>query len=166
MKAVLYKLSSPSGKQYIGVTTCSLPARVNVHQRSRTAIGSAIRKYGGQMKQEILIVGDEDYIYDLEYKAIEAFGTMAPHGYNLREGGQGGRLTEASRKKISNTMKGRKRSVSHRRRLSEVRMGHVHTAETRKRMVTAQRARRAREGLLEKQAMSQKMKQIRAERKM
>lgn len=160
MKAVLYRLSSPSGKQYIGVTAGPLTTRMSVHRHSRTAIGSAVRKYKNEIKQEILVVGEESYIYELEDRAISAFNTMAPSGYNLSRGGKGGGHTAASRRKISEARKGIVFSEIHKQNLSKARGNRSPTKETRQKMVAAQRVRRAREGESERQDMSQKMKQI------
>ena len=38
----------------------------------------------------ILVVGSEVYTYALEIRAIRVFGTLAPNGFNVSEGGGGG----------------------------------------------------------------------------
>jgi group I intron endonuclease len=92
----LYRLTSPSGKAYIGITSKTADERWSVHQmrvregRSQ-AIQKAIRKYGAEnFKVETLVIADDwQYLCDLERKAIIAFGTRAPTGYNLTAGGEG-----------------------------------------------------------------------------
>lgn len=139
----LYMLTAPSGKRYIGVTKKPLSYRVNEHSHAKTVMGRAVRKYGGNIVARILAVGDEDYIYDLEHKAIEAFGTMAPHGYNLREGGQGGRHTEESKRKIGDANRGRTRSSETCARIGAASRGRVPSKEARAKMSAAQKRRHA-----------------------
>lgn len=163
--ALLYRLTAPNGKQYIGVTRQLLAKRIRDHSRLDTVIGRAVRKYGVKMNAEILVIGLVNYIFNMEKAAIMIFQTMVPAGYNCHEGGHGGSPTEEARQKISATMTGRKMSISHRQHLSEAHRGNTADAETRQKMITAQKTRRARESLVEKQDMSQKMKQIWAGRR-
>lgn len=92
----LYSLQSPSGKRYIGISSKSLEDRWAKHvehamgKRTAGAIYAALRKYGPEnFKRETLVVGDFDYLKELEVKAISAFGTFHPNGYNLTLGGEG-----------------------------------------------------------------------------
>lgn len=93
--ACVYRISSPTGKSYIGATRKSAKGRYREHVRSANRgscnkIHRAIRKYGPEnMKVETLVIGDIDYCFELEQKAIKGFGTLAPSGYNLTSGGQG-----------------------------------------------------------------------------
>ena len=131
----LYRLTSPSGKQYVGVTGYTVGKRLAEHPHFSTAVGRALNKYGKTaFYVEILAKGSEEYIYDLEKKAIGIFGTMAPLGYNLREGGAGGRHTADSRRKISVANKGKKVSEVSRKRIGAASRGRVHDAESRKKM--------------------------------
>lgn len=141
--ASLYRLTSPSGRQYIGVTTKPLSYRMKEHYHFNTAVGRALRKYGESIRGEVLAIGPEEYIYDLENKAISAFGTMAPAGYNLREGGLGGRHTEDSKQKISKANKGRIFSEEHRRKIGLTSKGRVFSKESRRKMSEAQKRRYA-----------------------
>jgi group I intron endonuclease len=93
--AHLYRITSPSSKQYIGITSKSVNIRWSIHVAeakagSQTALHRAIRKYGAHVfLKEILVIGDYDYVKNLEPKAIEVFGTFTPDGYNLTRGGDG-----------------------------------------------------------------------------
>jgi hypothetical protein len=107
---------------------------VKEHYHWQTAIGKALRKYGNQIKGEVLAIGDEDYIYELERKAIEAFGTMAPEGYNLKEGGRGGRHTEESKRKISEANLGKYVSEETRKKIGAKSKGRVFSKATRQKM--------------------------------
>ena len=130
----LYVFTSPSGKQYLSVTKKSLSYRINEHSHANTAAGRAIRKYGNKIIAETLVIGEDEYIYALERRAIETLGTMAPKGYNLREGGEGGRHTENSRRKIGQANKGRVFSEEHRRRIGETSKGRTFSEATRHKM--------------------------------
>lgn len=92
----LYQLESPGGKRYIGISHKTAEKRWHAHQmRTRegrnNALQQAIRKYGAaSFKVATLAIADNwDYLCDLEKKAIKAFGTKSPNGYNLTEGGEG-----------------------------------------------------------------------------
>lgn len=97
----LYKITNlVNGKMYIGVTvTPRKREREHLQENKRNKnplIKQAIAKYGVEnLKFEVICIGDRDYIYDLEAKAIELYGTLAvgsseEGGYNLKPGGQGG----------------------------------------------------------------------------
>lgn len=90
--AILYRLTFPSNKCYIGITTKTLPKRCYGHiqtarAKNKAAVYNAIRKYGESFKREVLVVGNIDYLKELEIKAISWFKTLAPAGYNLSFGG-------------------------------------------------------------------------------
>ena len=113
-RALLYCMVSPTGRRYIGVTN-DLVYRLSLHRYGDGFIGRSIKKYGlGSHSVQVLAVGDAKYIFDLEKRAIENFGTLSPKGMNIAEGGQGaGRAATSlkhsyeSRVKQSRTMKGR-----------------------------------------------------------
>lgn len=139
--ASLYMLTAPSGKSYIGVTAKKLKYRIGEHVHAKTTIGRALRKYGDLVRSRVLAVGSEEYIYDLERKAISAFGTMGPAGYNCKEGGYGGRHTEESKRKISEGNRGKVVSAEGRRRIGAASIGRVHSTESRAKMSAAQKKR-------------------------
>lgn len=92
----LYAIRFPSGKQYIGVTKHSAELRLRQHVRYHvknrdTVLSRAIKKYGTHACQmRVLVVADDtDYLKALEIKAIAAFGTLRPGGYNSTLGGNG-----------------------------------------------------------------------------
>jgi GIY-YIG catalytic domain len=113
----IYRAMSPSGKSYVGQTINSVETRWTQHiQDSKLhvagtdrckALNSAIIKYTPE--KFILTVlwegesGPENVILDeMERKFVTEYNSLAPNGYNLREGGNG-RLTEAA---IENMVKG------------------------------------------------------------
>jgi hypothetical protein len=89
---IIYKISSPSGKVYVGQTIRSFEKRMQQHKQDSsccTLIKRAIDKYGGEMRYEIIEENvpyeqlDEREIYWISY-----FNSLAPNGYNCTTGGQ------------------------------------------------------------------------------
>lgn len=104
---LIYKITSPSGKSYIGKTVQSLSNRMKVHKTKSgtgcTALKNAINKYGwDELTREIIEDNiPEDQLNDREKYWIKACNTIAPHGYNLTEGGDGGSLSDISKLRIT-----------------------------------------------------------------
>jgi len=87
---VVYCLTAPSGKQYIGVTN-NLQRRLTSHCRANTLIGRSIRKYGLEsINVQTLLIGDTPYCYLMEKSLVYAYDTLHPRGYNQTAGGLGG----------------------------------------------------------------------------
>lgn len=112
----LYQLTFPNGKSYIGITTESLIKRIGRHINSAKngadlLLSRAIKKYGKSFEQKILVVANDwSYLCELEKKAIIAYNTFRPNGYNLTKGGEGGYgliHTEESKKKMSLVQSGK-----------------------------------------------------------
>jgi hypothetical protein len=90
----LYELRFPSGRSYIGVAD-NFESRwaQHVYHASRGTrlfpVYCALRKYGADnVVRRVLAEGPRDYILDLERRAIAAFGTRSPGGYNVSYGGE------------------------------------------------------------------------------
>jgi group I intron endonuclease len=137
--AYLYRLTSPSGKSYIGIAN-NYRKRWSMHRYRATrgdnsAIYCAIRKYKWEsFSSEVLVIGSFEYVKDLEVKAIEAFNTMYPNGYNLTKGGDGSvgrQMPQHVRDKIRASNTGQKRDALMRQRLSAARKGKSVTTEQR-----------------------------------
>ena len=103
----IYILTSPSGKQYVGKDS-DLPSRVRDHLRGNSprcpAIHDAIQKYGHEaFSVEIIRYPriSEDALNAVERWKIRHLHTLAPSGYNLVEGGEGGNPSEETRQKMS-----------------------------------------------------------------
>jgi len=113
----LYSLTFPNGKRYIGITAGALSRRLSLHKsHAKTgrvgAVYNAIRKYGaaGFVAETLVVAADWEYLCDLEKKAIAAFGTLAPCGYNLTAGGEGflgQTFTPEQRARMSEARKGK-----------------------------------------------------------
>lgn len=88
---VIYCLTSPSGKMYIGQTKRPIEKRIREHSKMATgcvALNNAIQSYGFQtFRVEILVQVNEKHLDMYESLFIERFDTICPNGYNIRSGG-------------------------------------------------------------------------------
>ena len=103
----IYILTSPSGKQYVGKDS-DLPRRTKEHLSGNSPkcphIHNAIQKYGRDAFSVEIIryLGiSEEALKAVERWKIRQLQTLAPGGYNLNEGGDGGNPSEETRQKIS-----------------------------------------------------------------
>lgn len=105
---IVYEAKFPNGKRYIGLTTKSLQRRKAEHKhhsgRSSRKVYNAIRKYGWEnVTWKVLATCfTEEEMRNKEKYFIKKFRTLEiEFGYNHREGGDGGRHDEQTKKKIS-----------------------------------------------------------------
>ena len=125
----IYRITSPSGKSYIGQTT-RFKERMDSHSitNSKTKLSNSIKKYGWEAHRvDILWQGEctGEQLNTLEIDFIELYGTFH-NGLNLTEGGEGAkghRHSEEAKAKMSAASKGRSKSEEHRAKLSAVRKG-------------------------------------------
>ena len=134
MAVEAYALTFPSGKQYIGIAADAQRRyrkhRTSLRTGSQLAVYRAWRKHGEPEMRVLAVCPDRKYASDLEKKAIAAFGTMVPHGYNLTSGGENGYgFSEETRAKISAVHKGKTVSEKTRARLREANLGKTLTEE-------------------------------------
>lgn len=89
---LIYKITSPSGKAYIGQTRDTMKMRLCSHCSPNNgchALRNAIRKYGmAAMKVEILMEVPIALLSEYEAKAIATWQTYGKYGYNLTPGGE------------------------------------------------------------------------------
>ena len=134
----IYKVTNTvNGKAYIGQTIHDAEKRRIRDHLTGNVSGSrlvkrAIEKYGKDaFTYEILHDGIiPEFLNALEIEAIAKFNTIAPHGYNLTTGGEGGSPSEETCRKISEANKGenhpmygKKHSEETCRRMSEAHKG-------------------------------------------
>jgi hypothetical protein len=136
----LYRLDFASGKSYIGITNGTMKRRLRSHrkklqQKSDFALYRAWRKYG-EPNVVTLVRADKDYLMEIEPKAIVAYGTRVPNGYNLTAGGFPAMLwhSQETRDKIGAAGKGRVCSAETRAKISAANLGHPVLPETRAKM--------------------------------
>ena len=112
----IYKLTSPSGKSYIGQSK-NIERRFyeyrKLHCKTQTKLYHALRKYGwDSFKKEIIIKFDNSikniqlYLNTFEIYFINKFNTVN-NGYNLMGGGGVNSHSEETKLKISKKAKGK-----------------------------------------------------------
>lgn len=89
---VIYKITSPSGKGYVGQTKRPLNKRLERHRDLKWGncklLKRAIVKYGWHtMQVQVLWTGSNEELDAKEVELIREQGTLAPHGYNALLGG-------------------------------------------------------------------------------
>jgi group I intron endonuclease len=123
---VLYKLTSPSGKSYIGQTN-DIRERMRQHRRPTgcRVIFDAIRKYGWDnftletLAEKLSL----DEANKLEQLYIERHNTLTPNGYNLTTGGSNYLRAEETKQLMSVASKGKPKSEKHKQSMSDTRKG-------------------------------------------
>lgn len=124
----LYKLTAPNGKSYIGITSHAVASRIarhiaNARQGVGGALSAALRKYGPDTFVLETLVETDDWtdLCRLEREAIQVYGTLVPHGYNLTTGGEGvlGPRSDTARINISIAQQKRFQNPHERARMKE-----------------------------------------------
>ncbi len=108
----IYKITNKTdGKIYVGQTIQTLEERWSHHRSMKgncRYLKSAFKKYGiDNFIFEMICNCSDEELDKLEIQYMAEFNSMVPNGYNLREGGNGGRHHEETKKKISESLKGR-----------------------------------------------------------
>ncbi|MDD4242765.1 MAG: NUMOD3 domain-containing DNA-binding protein [Bacilli bacterium] len=108
---IIYKITAPFGKLYIG-QTCDFIRRDYEHGRrlNNTPLSRAIQKYGyNNFTSEIIEEGlTIDEANEREAYWIDFYNTLAPNGYNLHSGGLNHIVSEETRKRMSDSRLGEK----------------------------------------------------------
>lgn len=126
----IYKITSPTGKIYIG-QSINIDKR-KYHYSDKYGVGqpkiyNSILKYGWENhKFEIICECNEDNLNDLEKYYIKKYDSFnTEHGLNLTEGGQNYKMDGETKLKISNSLKGIIRSEETKRKISISKKGKI-----------------------------------------
>ena len=107
---VVYMLTNlANGKYYIGQTTC-FRKRMYAHaiDKARRPLASSIQKYGwGAFTKEILGEADNQESLDNLERLWIIVSNSIENGYNLKEGGHKAKPSAESRRKMSESQKGK-----------------------------------------------------------
>ena len=129
----IYKISNNfDEKEYIGQTWRDLEKRFKQHCEPRSGclkLRNSMQTHGKENFIIELIWEGECTQEELDKKEVEfisLFNTMSPYGYNLQEGGRGGRPSDETRAKITAAGKGRTVSAETRAKLSEAKKCEKH----------------------------------------
>lgn len=90
---ILYRLTFPNGKIYIGQTVRSMKTRLAQHRTaanrgSSLAVHCAWRKHGEPSVCIIDEYGSQEALHAAEIAAIQSEGSLSPNGYNVGLGGE------------------------------------------------------------------------------
>lgn len=142
----VYVHTSPSGKMYVGQTgmkperrwgkdgACYLKKKGNGEYAQRI-FAHAILKYSWENFEHEIIASNltKEEADSFEKLLIEKLNTMdSKYGYNTREGGSHGKLSEETRKKLSEINKGKTASEETRKKMSKSRRGIILSDKARK----------------------------------
>ena len=165
VNGVVYLLTSPSGKQYVG-QSWGYETRMRSYRcggcKSQRVLYRAIRKHGWNNFTAVKIVQGiqtQEWLGKIETAYIMAFNTMRPYGYNLTTGGEGGKPCAETIDKMSvakrgenHPLFGKSPSPETRKKQSDANRGERNhnfgkspSPETRKKQSASQQARFARE---------------------
>ena len=125
---------STSGKCYIGITKLSMKdrSRRNLYgYRKSPCFWNAIQKHGANNFVLDILHSNltKDEAERLEVFEIQKHNSVSPHGYNLESGGNVPDIHPETRRKISESLRGKKLSSETRQKLSEVRRGRKFSKE-------------------------------------
>jgi len=112
MKIYIYAIWFPTSKKYYIGQTQNLKSRMFTHLENKSLVGNALRKYNDWQISIFHARKTRDEINLLEIECIRNFNSVAPNGYNLTRGGEGG-----------DYWKGKKLSEEHKKRISVSGMG-------------------------------------------
>jgi group I intron endonuclease len=111
MAGVIYKITNPSDKIYIG---CTIDFKRRLSEYRRLSINGQVKIYNSLSKYgfdkhvfEIIEECDDDALHEREIYWIKYFNCIE-EGLNIRLGNRTGSLTEDTKQKISAALKGRK----------------------------------------------------------
>lgn len=130
----LYKLDFVNGKSYIGISVKGAAHRYLAHKgraksncKTSTPLYNAWRKHGAPTMTVLAVLEDRE-LASTEQRAIAAYGTLFPEGYNLTVGGEVSPMTLPEvRAKVSAALMGREIPASTRAAVSLASKGNKHT---------------------------------------
>ena len=138
----IYKITNKiDNKIYIGQTINDLEQRWKSHWKKKSNcryLSLAFKKHGvDNFKFELICISFDENLDELEKYYIKKLNSLAPNGYNLREGGNSSRHSEETKLKISQSLKGRTDIVR-----SKSQLGKKHSEETKKKISESGKARK------------------------
>jgi group I intron endonuclease len=155
----IYRFTSPTNKSYVGQTIRPIKERFKEHlipSSKCKAIYGAIKKHGwDKMKKEWIEVPDDELNF-YEEMLVALLGTIAPGGYNLREGGgSGGKLCEEVKQKISKSMTGKTLTDEHKQNISDTHKGKTLTDDHKQKLSVSHKGKTHSDGV--KQQISESL---------
>ena len=133
-KIGIYKITSPSGRIYIGQSIDINRRWVSYKKlncKKQILLFNSLKKYGYENHVfEIVCECNKEELDYLEKHYIELFDCFdTDNGLNLKSGGEKPLMSDSIKKKISDANKGRKFTEEHKTKLSKSHKGYIHTKE-------------------------------------
>lgn len=106
----IYKITNKiDNKIYIGQTIRDIYLRWKEHKKKRTNckyLKAAFEKHGLEnFDFKLICISFDNNLNELETYYIKKYNSLVPNGYNLRNGGNNGKLNEETKQKISESLK-------------------------------------------------------------
>lgn len=144
----IYIILFPNGKRYAGQTIQTTEQRMSQHfypskKDVHHPVHNAIRKYGQEnvkVEHTFTLRCTQEYLDLMEDRAIIAFDTLVPNGYNIKRGGSSGAHLEETKRKISLSKKGKPNGCKGRPAPNK---GKHHSKEARAKISAAGKGRRS-----------------------
>lgn len=133
---LIYCLTFPNGKKYIGQTIRTVERRIKEHKSLSNKcplVEKAYKKYGS-FDYETLIECENDQLDYWECYFISELDTLSPQGYNLTSGGEGAIPSEETRQKMRESHANRVVHDVWRKAISEGLKGHKHSDATKEKI--------------------------------
>lgn len=148
MKGIIYVTENTvNGKRYVGQTIRKFEERQAQHKKDSEVcdykLYRAIRKYGwDNFNWAVIVEGVEsvESLNSLEQYWIKELDTFK-NGYNSTTGGEGCIVSDDTKKKMSESHKGKHLSEEHRKKLSESHKGKQFSEETKKKISESKKGR-------------------------
>lgn len=132
---VIYKFKNKiNNKEYIG-QTWNFDRRIKEHFRGygyARLLTASIKKYGKDNFDVKIIfkTSNQELLNNVEILSIRLCNTLSPKGYNLAEGGLGGKLSQESKDKIGKFNKNKIVSQETKNKMSQSAKGKILSQET------------------------------------
>jgi group I intron endonuclease len=105
---IIYKITSPSGKVYVGRLYVLFKQELDKNKSKTstcTILKNAIQKYGDQMIYEIIEEDvPQEHLDEREIYWIKELNSLAPNGYNCNTGGQFYKVTQEIKDKMRDSL--------------------------------------------------------------
>jgi len=149
IKIFIYVFYFPTSDKYYVGQTCHLKDRMAKHIKSKYPIGCALRKYGNWELKSLHVCSSDKEADRLEIEEICGHNSIAPNGYNLTPGGEGGDTFTNNPNKaeiltnMSRASKGRCPSDETKQRMREAAVGRVMSDDQKEKLRQANLGKKA-----------------------